>query len=166
LKPHDVKEPTLITDDRGLDFCAATNIAPFYQAYWNGWKEFPASYSSPAGFGSLWIPCDPCLDYWEISTPKTVSTHYREESMLSPSGVCPSFGPLRQRCLKVLDTFWTIETRRNFWQEGEICELDSRCIKRLARAYRLAKEIESSSFLPKVVDRCPDYDWTRLRHLS
>ena len=168
-KPHDVKEPTLITDDEGLDFCAAANITPFYQTL-NGWIKFPASYSSPAGFGSLWIPCDPCLDCWEISTPRTVTTHYREESMLigvsSPSGVCLSFGPSDQPCLKVLDTFWTIETRRDFWQEGEICELDSRCIKRLARAYRVAKEIESSSFLPKVVDRCPDFDWTRIGHLS
>jgi hypothetical protein len=169
-KPQDVHEPTLITDKEGLDLCAFFSLKPLNTITWASSGNLFRNISSPAGSESRWIPRQPCSDFWEISTPTAVTTHHRREYRVTldlMGNSCSrlvrlSFGPYRQRCLKVLGTFWTIETRKDFWPDGQMCPLDSRSIWRLTRAYGLAKEDVNFLDCPRVVSRCTNMDWGRL----
>jgi len=163
-KPQDVQEPTLITDRDALDICAFLCLRP------------SAVFRGPllAGSCSKWIPCQPCPDFVEVIAPTTVTMHYSridqvDSSLIGrPDRVRLLFGPCRQPCLKVLDTFWTVETMRFLWREGELCELDIHCIRRLMKAYQHAIEAVSSqlSSIRGVVDRCADVDWSDMIRYS
>jgi hypothetical protein len=136
---------------------------------------------SPVGSRTRWIPCQPCSDAWEVVKPTTV-TIYRQQTRREDNLVSlyrqeydperlghqqPSFGPHRQPCLKVLETFWTIEvaTGGQFW-DGEIVELDSRCIRRLARAYGDVGRNEGYGGQKSLVDRCVDFERSELELVS
>jgi hypothetical protein len=69
-----------------------------------------------------------------------------------------SFGPHRQRCLKVLNTFWATRISKSFWREGTVLSFDSRYIRRLARAYGLAR-LENDGRASMVEDQCNDFAW-------
>jgi hypothetical protein len=179
-KPQDVQEPTLITYNDGLDLCAYLSLktdarqVPVKQGFINE--------LSPIGPGSKWIRCQPCLDAWEVTTPTIIKLYHRRETPGrhvkpvavplyslrvgdSPDRLRPFFGPYRQPCLKVLGTFWTIGTWNDDWRDGETCELDSRCIRRLARAYGYVEDANDLLRRTSVVDRCLDFDWVWLDYL-
>jgi hypothetical protein len=109
-KPQDVQEPTLITDEEALDLCAYLSFNDWYG------KAFGIHCQSKSDIGhgdSKWVPCLPCSDAWEVSSPTEVTIYpqpcdhaYEYEFGVR---VRHTFGPYRQSCLKVLDTFWTIQ---------------------------------------------------------
>jgi hypothetical protein len=178
-KPQDVQEPTLITDSDGLDLCAYFSLKPEY--FWFHGKDGYKDDSSADGPNSRWIPCQPCPDAWEIFAPTHV-TLYRYRDLQQRLSVVPNiatmyfqlegfqglfFGPYRQPCLKVSGTFWTMESRERSWRVWRTCELDSRCIRRLVRAYGLIKKKdEEFRGHTSVVDQCLDFDWGALRNLT
>jgi hypothetical protein len=179
-KPQDVQEPTLITYNDGLDLCA-------YLSLKTNAREVPVTREFmnelwPIGPASTWIPCKPCLDAWEVTKPTAVKLYrqrkpsgchvkpvaialYSPRVGDSPDHLRPLFGPYRQPCLKVLGTFWTIGTWNCSWRDGETCELDSRCIRRLARAYGYVEDDNDVLRRTSVVDRCMDLDWVWLDYL-
>ena len=169
-KPQDVQEPTLITDNDELDLCASLCVKQGYKD--DLWQ---------LGISSEWIPCRPCSNAWEVATPAAVTLYPQRKSLGCPVTPAPVislydqqerlnlnkplclFGPFRQPCLRVLDNFWTIES----WDlGGKICELDSRCIRRLARAYGYVKGYGSSLRSGRVTHRCVDFYWHDLKILS
>jgi hypothetical protein len=168
-KPQDVQEPTLITDSDGLDLCAFFSVN----------DHDPLSISSPIGSESRWIPCEPSWDAWGIDTPTAVTLYSPPESEDTRSeSEDPQFesedtqistllfGPYRQTRLRVTSTFWTI-WKWSSLREREICELDSRCIQRLSRAYNYAKEDQNIPYTgASVIDRCVDFDWSGLEFLA
>jgi hypothetical protein len=179
-KPQDVQEPTLITDSDGLDLCAYFSLKPqdlsIHEKY--GFKDD----ASPDGPKSRWVPCQPCPDAWEIFAPTHVTLHrhhgLQRDSVtsniatmhlqLAAAGSFHGlfFGPYRQPCLKVSETFWTIESREDAWRESTTCELDSRCIRRLVRAYGRVEKDEAFRASTSVVDQCLDFDWEALGNLT
>jgi hypothetical protein len=165
-KPQDTLEPTLITDQNGLDVCALFCL--------RSQKPSTSSFEwdSPAGYRSRSIPCEPSKDFWEINMPTSVTTYYRRDSQSTSVGennrgpLRLSFGPDRQPCLKVLDTFWEIVTSKQDWREGSICSFDSRNIRRLARAYSLTQVRGQNTGIDSMLkDRCADFAWGQLAHL-
>jgi hypothetical protein len=173
-KPQDVQEPTLITDQGGLDLCAYFSLKP----------EDPETYIRDSSLRALtdevrprWVACQPSSDAWEVLTPRTVSLSISDAviSDTSWTAIHLLFGPLRQPCLNILDTFWTIEINirpDRYWnkegweaiKDGEqICILDDRSMHRLKRAYEHAQHDETFAGCPAVTDRCADLDWERLK---
>jgi hypothetical protein len=172
-KPQDVQEPTLITDSDGLDLCAYFSLKP--EAWGLHDKHGFKDDSSPDGPDSRWVPCQPCPDAWEVFAPTHVTLHDRR-AFVTPNIVTMHrepgrsfysllFGPYRQPCLKVSETFWTIELNHGrSRRESTTCELDSRCIRRLVRAYGRVKKDEAFFESTSVVDQCLDFDWKGLGH--
>ena len=135
---------------------------------------------SPDGPETRWVPCQPCSDAWEVFAPTHVTLHRQRD--LHDDSVTPGivtmhrqlggsfysllFGPNRQPCLKVSETFWTIESLSSRWRESTTCELDSRCVRRLVRAYGRVKKDEAFPGSTGVVDQCLDFDWDELGHLA
>jgi hypothetical protein len=176
-KPQGVQEPTLITDQDGMDICAYFSLKP--QGVWYPQKDGFKDDSSPGGPDTRWVPCHPCSDAWEVFAPTHVTLHRQHDSQSHPvtpnivtmhdqfgDHVCSLlFGPYRQPCLKVSETFWTIETRKRTWRKWTTCELNSRCIQRLLRAYGRVEKDEAFRSTG-VVDQCSDFDWRGLRSLA
>jgi hypothetical protein len=181
-KPQDVHEPTLITDSDGLDLCAYFSIRP-ERIHWLPKYGLKDDFT-PCGPRTRWIPCQPCSDAWEVVKPRAVtiycqhtrrednpvSLYFQEEDPDRDQRLGYrqlSFGPHRRPCLNVLDTFWTIEAAWGvLGQDWYICELDSRCIRRLARAYGNVIRNEEYSGTASVVDRCVDFERDELQLLS
>jgi hypothetical protein len=163
-KPQDVQEATLITDNDGLDLCA------YFCLRSKDRSTSDLEWHSPAGYHSESIPCEPRTDYWEINTPASVTTSRQRGSGYFAQAKSLSLGPNHQPCLKVLNTFWTIEAPVQFWVEGTVYDLDSRHINRLVRAYRLAKVEETHEYrngMDSVVkDRCAEFAWEQLSSFS
>jgi hypothetical protein len=173
-KPQDVQEPTLITDQEGLDLCAYFSLKP----------EDREIYIRDSSLRTLthamrprWVACKPSSDAWEVSTPRAVSLSMSDAvtSDASLTTIHLLFGPRRQPCMNILDTFWTIEvdTRPDkvYGTEGleaikggeKICKLNDRSMHRLQRAYEHARHDETFAGCPVVADRCADLDWERLQ---
>jgi len=180
-KPQDVQEPTFITDSDGLDLCAYFSLKP--EALWHHENHGFRDDASPDGPKSRWIPCQPCPDAWEIFAPTHVTLHPSRHNDLQRNSVvyniirtmdqlltnhfyCLFFGPYRQPYLKVSETFWTIESQERSWREWTTCELDSRCIQRLVRAYGSVEKDETFLGSTSVVDQCVDFDWEALGNLT
>jgi hypothetical protein len=172
-KPQDVQEPTLITDQDGLDLCAYFSLKP----------EDREIYIRDSSLRTLtyavrprWVACLPSSDAWEVSKPRAVSLSISDAvtSDASSTAIHLLFGPLRQPCMNILDTFWTIEIdtkpdkvwgteRLKAIKGGEkFCTLDDRSMHRLHRAYKHARRDETLAGCPVVVDRCADLDWERV----
>jgi hypothetical protein len=177
-EPQDVQEPTLITGSDGLDICAYFSLKP--EVMWHYQKDGFKDDSSPDGPESRWVPCHPCSDAWEVFAPTHVMLHRQHDSQshsvtpnivtmhdqLGDSFYSLLFGPYRQPCLKVSETFWTIESRERTWRKWTTCELDGRCIRRLVRAYGRVKKDEAFFGFTSIVDQCSDFDWRGLRSLA
>ncbi|KAM0693201.1 hypothetical protein Q7P36_006454 [Cladosporium allicinum] len=178
-KPQDVREPTLITDQNGLDLCAYFSLKPAKPASSEsgfvallrksrGRTEEPIEDGPPsAGIRSRWVPCRPCSDFWEVVTPTTISLHQQRNCVAGTSnatatGIRILFGVDEKPCLKVLDTFWTIKIGEALQRDEDTCRLDGRSIRRLARAYGLCREDDDFASCPAVADRCTNWDWERL----
>jgi hypothetical protein len=141
-KPQDVQEPTLITGQDGLDVCAYFSLI--------------SDYCRPLGNFSQWVPCEPSSEAWEVLGPTTIALHRETHNYLRYRF---SFGPFRQPCLKVNDSYWKAESPKSNSRSEEICRLDSRRIRLFTRAYRFAEENEDpfgDGSFQYVVDRCED----------
>jgi hypothetical protein len=181
-KPQGIQEPTLITEQDGLDLCAYFSLKPepLSMHIKDGFEDD----DSPIGPNSRWIPCQPCSDAWEVVRPTAV-TVLKEHQFLGPdkptavllydlhryfrtgfgSHGLALLGPHSQPCVKVLETYWTIEIGSTL-PRWDICKLNSRCIRRMVRAYGCLREDECFPGLRSVVDHCVDFDWEGLDRLS
>jgi hypothetical protein len=148
-KPQDVQEPTLITDQDGLDACAYLSTVTPSPMTWMGRFQLSRDHSLPAGLDSTWIPDFHCgrtrtdSSTFEVVTPMDVMTHHEKPSQADvtydPTYCYLTFGPSRKPYLKVPDTYWRVEARRRLWRDGEMIRgLDHRCIRRLTRAYNMS----------------------------
>jgi len=149
-KPQDVREPTLITDKEGLEVCA----------------YFDVSESSPVGYySSRWVPRQRSTNFYDIRTPTTsrpvtVAVHRHHCSHLHSIRYRFSFGSQHRPCLRVLDTFWTIEVLTSSWDHELVCTLDSRTVRRLAKAYGLVTKYGRAKVSPTLFDRCGEVRWS------
>jgi hypothetical protein len=174
-KPQDIRDPTLITHQDGLDLCAYFSLKPkvsprgFIPVVW---REFKGDYSPPLGEMSKWVPCQPCSDAWEVFTPTCFMVRKSRDCEVQAVPGDPDLlyhryliGPFRQPCLKIHGSFWTIDDFVGS-RDTEECRLDTRNFRRLSRSYELAKGDKDFIKCGFVVGRCPDLDWDRVLLLS
>jgi hypothetical protein len=159
-KPQDVSEPTLITDEAGLDLCAYLSLDHSDSVRHIFFRNFALLGAYLSGRGSArWIPRETCSNALEVVAPMDVKIYApRDQSLLLKRRL--SFGPHRQPCLNVLGSFWTID-RRFGWRKKDVLELNSRKTRRLKRAYDLALADRQFHRRPNVLDRCANMveDW-------
>ena len=174
-KPQDVQEPTLITDDEGLEVCAYFSVSKYMcQINMSRERKGDLEYSSsPVGYLSRWVPCQRSTKFYDIRTPTTsrpatVAVYRKPYSCFSHETIRYRilFGSHHRPCLRVLDTFWTIEMKRSFRYDDPVCTLDSRTVRRLAKAYRLVTKYGQAKVSPTLFDRCGEVRWSNHSAIS
>jgi hypothetical protein len=180
-KPQDVREPTLITEQEGLDVCAYFSLKPkdresgyvalFRRPRREHQQDPLEGHLLKVGIRSRWVACGPCSDAWEVVAPTSIMVTQQRDAVVVTGITNPGsnrilFGPHGRPHLKVLDTCWTITTEKALQGDAGLCILDGRSIRRLVRAHKSARDDADFRDCPAVVDRCADLDWNRLTVLD